>query len=166
VISERSYETITKSHLRRLANLAAQDREDFFGRYPRWRRLYSRRYVCTALCQGAALHYVDGKTGVKDFDVWTFYSASPTAPFPYRRTGHIDFGRSQFGTHPADARKYKGRRIDCLGRSLHCSSATGPVHALRTYLSESRTKSARLLSQKAVVLLHPSKLCGKVVWPE
>jgi hypothetical protein len=25
------------------------------------------------LCQGGALHYVNGSNGVKDFDVWSFY---------------------------------------------------------------------------------------------
>jgi hypothetical protein len=34
--------------------------------------------VCVALCQGAALHFVDGENGVKDFDVWTFYAARLT----------------------------------------------------------------------------------------
>ena len=26
------------------------------------------------LCQGAALHYVNGRNGVKDFDVWSIYA--------------------------------------------------------------------------------------------
>ena len=27
-----------------------------------------------ARCQGAALHYVNERNGVKDFDVWSFYA--------------------------------------------------------------------------------------------
>ena len=36
-----------------------------------------------ALCQGAALHYVDAKNGVKDFDVWSFYTQRADGSFPY-----------------------------------------------------------------------------------
>jgi hypothetical protein len=43
--------------------------------------VYDKRVIAVALCQGAALHYVDGKTGVKDFDVFTFYAAHPEGPF-------------------------------------------------------------------------------------
>jgi hypothetical protein len=32
-------------------------------------RLYADRLFAVALCQGAALHYIDGKNGVKDLDV-------------------------------------------------------------------------------------------------
>lgn len=75
-ISERSYERISKRDLAELAAIAAEDRAARFARRPRW-SVYRKRVICIALCQGAALHYVDGKTGVKDFDVWTFYSAFP-----------------------------------------------------------------------------------------
>ena len=81
-ISKRSYKRITVADLRRLVKIAHEDREDFFGKHPRWRKLYSDRVICIALCQGAALQYLYGKTGVKDFDVWTFYSEHPSAPFP------------------------------------------------------------------------------------
>ena len=41
-----------------------------------------RAAPCVALGQGAARHYLDGQTGVKDFDVWTFFAAAPTRPYP------------------------------------------------------------------------------------
>ena len=78
----RSYEPIGREDLVRLARIARLDREDFFARKTRYRAL-DERLICVALCQGAALHYVDGKSGVKDFDVWTFYAARPDHPaFP------------------------------------------------------------------------------------
>ena len=49
---------------------------------------YAGRLVCRALCQGAALHYVDAANGVKDFDVWSFYAQRADRPFPYRWRGH------------------------------------------------------------------------------
>ena len=73
--SGRSFAKIETSDLERLALLARQDREEFFSRYPRWQQLYSDRILCVALCQGAAVHYVNEENGVKDFDVWTFYKA-------------------------------------------------------------------------------------------
>ena len=80
--SERSFVKIETCDLERLALLSKEDREKFFSSYPRWQRLYADRILCIALCQGAALHYIDEKNGVKDFDVWTFYAAHPDAPFP------------------------------------------------------------------------------------
>ena len=54
-MSERSFERITKSDLRRLAHIARHEREDLFERHPEWALLYRRRVICSALCRGAAL---------------------------------------------------------------------------------------------------------------
>src|ERR1700727_1064079 len=66
------------------------------------RRRASGGRLCRALYQGAALHYLDGKNGVKDFDVWSFYAALGDGPFPYRWRGTADFGPSRFGRYPGD----------------------------------------------------------------
>jgi hypothetical protein len=50
------------------------------------------RLLGRALCQGAALHYVNGKNGVRDFDVWSFYARHDDWPFPARWRGTGDFG--------------------------------------------------------------------------
>ncbi len=163
-IATRSYAKITKPDLKKLLEHARADRNDLFERNPKWKRLYSKRVICTALCQGAALHYVNGKNGVMDFDVWTFYTAHKDAPFPYRRNGSRDFGKSKFGVHPNDTDKLVGRCIDLLGRSLPCSPMSDPVQAVIDYLSNQKTKSAQELSKKAVVILEPEELIGKVIW--
>ena len=119
-----------------------------------------------ALCQGAALHYLYGKAGVKDFDVWTFYSEHPSAPFPYRRVGGRDFGSPKFGRHPSNADRFIGRGVDLIGRSLKCSLKSDPEKIVREYLANPRTKSAKALSKKAVVLLYPKNLLGKSIWPQ
>lgn len=75
--SSRSQVRITRSDLDRLALLAEADRDDLFERRPDTGRLYADRLFAVALCQGAALHYVDGTNGVKDFDVWSFYDQHP-----------------------------------------------------------------------------------------
>jgi hypothetical protein len=35
---------------------------------------------------GAAVHYTDGRNGVKDFDVWSFYAKRDDGPFDAHRT--------------------------------------------------------------------------------
>jgi hypothetical protein len=163
--SERSFIKIEASDLERLAVLCREDREEFFSRHPKWRRLYSDRIIGIALCQGAAVHYVNGRNGVKDFDVWTFYAARPDAAFPWRRRGRKDYGLIKFGKHPEDV-GYIGRRVDFLARSLPFAATADPVQSLQTYLAGGRTKTAHELSRKAVVLIEPVELRGQIVWSQ
>ena len=161
---DRSYERITRGDLVRLAEIARLDREDLFARKPRYRAL-NGRLLCVALCQGAALHYLDGKNGVKDFDVWTFFAAHPDAPdFPWRRRRAVDFGDPEFGPSP-DKPGFVGRHVDLLGRSLDVTEDAAATAAIRKYLSEGHTETARRLAEKAVVLLEPSDRLGAVIWP-
>jgi hypothetical protein len=118
------------------------------------------------LCQGAALHYLDARNGVKDFDVWSFYAERDDGPFPYRWRGTADYGPSKFGRYPDDPPSFTGRRVDFLGRSLYASLDAEPAAVLGDYLSAARTRSAKELAAKAVVLISPEQLAGKVVWPE
>jgi hypothetical protein len=60
--------------LLRLAALAADAEAGLFRRNPRGSGRYAGRLLGRALCQGAALHYVNDRNGVKDFDVWSFYA--------------------------------------------------------------------------------------------
>lgn len=161
--NERSMEPIIPGDLERLARIARQDREDLFDRKPHYRAL-ADRVVAVALCQGAALHFLDGRNGVKDFDVWTFYAAHPDAIFPPRRRVARDFGDPKFGQSP-DRPEFVGRKVDLLGRSIPAEVCGDPVATLRAYLSEHRTSTALYLAQKATVLLEPTSYLGKVIWP-
>ncbi len=160
----RSYRRITLEDLNRLAGIARLDREDLFARKPLYQALEDQ-LVCVVLCQGAALHFVDGENGVKDFDVWTFYAARPNHPtFPWRRRASRDFGDPKFGLSP-DKPGFVGRHVDLLGRSIEVGAETDPTAILRGYLSEGGTSSARALARKAAVLLEPSDRLGTVAWP-
>jgi len=161
---ERSFRTISDADLRRLAKIAADDRKDFFKRHQGWAALYRNRVLCTALCQGAALHYVNGHIGINDFDVYTFYSESPRRRWYAKALRSRDFGSSKFG-QTKDRPNFVGRRVDLMGRSLAAKTSDDPVVALRRYLQESRTRSAQLLAEKAVVILEPARIRGTVVWP-
>ena len=160
----RSLAPITLDDLRRLGRLAAKDRTALFSRKPETGLLYSSRLFAVALCQGGALHYLDRTNGIKDLDVWSFYTESPTRMFPPRRRAKVDFGDPKFGVTP-DSPSFVGRRVDLIGRSIPNANPKDPVGALRRYLSEGKTESARQLAMKAVVLIEPEDLIGTVVWP-
>jgi len=163
--SERSLERIGQPDLVHLADLAAQAERRLFARNPDGAGRYAGRLLCRALCQGAARHYLDGITGIKDFDVWSFYAARDDGPFPYRWRGTADFGPSRFGRYPHDPSSFRGRCVDFLGRSLPAAPADDPVTVLRAYLASPRTTTAKALAAKAVVLLDPPGLLGEIIWP-
>lgn len=159
---ERSREKLNKRDLRKLLKLAAQDIDEFFNRNPIY-SCYRGKEKLVALCQGAALHYIDGRNGVKDFDVWFFYPDKGIA-LPYRRRGVADFGSSKFGRHPKK-KDYLGRTIDVLFRSDSAFNGRSAESGIREYLSNAKSKSPKLLAEKAVVELYPESVFGEVLWP-
>jgi hypothetical protein len=162
---DRSLAPIEVADLLRLAGLAADAEAELFKRHPRGSGRYAGRLLGRALCQGAALHYVNGTNGVKDFAVWSFYAQHDNWPFPARWRGTRDFGPSKFGRYPGDPPRYVGRRVDLLGRSLPAPPGTNPTRAIRDYLAAGRTNSARALAAKAAVLIDPVDRIGEIVWP-
>src|SRR5579862_2683034 len=159
--SDRSLERIEITDLLRLAALAADAEAELFRRNPQGSGRYAGCLLGRALCQGAALHYVNGSNGVKDFDVWSFYAQYDDWPFPPRWRGTRDFGPSKFGRYSGDPPRYAGRRVDLLGRSLPAAPATDPAFAIQRYLAGRRTTSAKALAAKAVVLIDPPNRVGE-----
>lgn len=160
---ERSLEKIEYDDLRRLYMLAKVDIDSFFKRNDKYVNEYQGKEIIVALGQGGALHYIDGKNGIKDFDVWFFYPKGQF-PLPFRRRGKVDYGKSKFGSHPADT-GYKGRRIDILMRSDDFFKAGLPIKGLQNYLSYKCSATSNMLSKKAMVGLWPECLLGEVIWP-
>jgi hypothetical protein len=161
----RSYVPLTKVDLRRLGEIAATDRADLFQRKPDTGRLYADRLFAVALCQGGALHYLDGKNGIKDLDVWSFFKPNPKRQYPYRRRAQLDFGDPKFGTSE-DAPQFIGRRVDHIGRAITDTDYSDPAAVLQRYLRAGATESARRLAEKAMILIEPAYLFGTAVWPE
>jgi len=162
---DRSYLPICDEDLRRLGRLARIDRQSLFERKVELGRCYGDRLFAVALCQGAALHRINGTTGVKDFDVWSFYINNSKRSFPYRRRTIVDFDDPKFG-RTRGYEHFVGRKVDLLGRSLFIRRGDNVVTSLREYLRAGRTLSARHLAEKAVILIEPEPLFGYVVWPE
>jgi hypothetical protein len=158
----RSYRIIDIEDLKRLALIARKDQAEFFKNYPKWAMLYSGREICIALCQGAALHYIDGSTGINDFDVYVFYRRHPEKNLYPKRLKFYDFGNAKFG-QSQDKPDFIGRRVDCLVRSIDAIENEDVEISIQRYLKEGKTETARLLATKAVILLEPN--CGKVIWP-
>jgi len=162
----RSYAQITRNDLKRLLAIARSERDDFFSRHKEYAILYRKRVLCTALCGNAALHYVNGQSGIETFEVWTFYAEHPEASFPYWHEERYDYGSNRkFGQLPGAPEAFKGRPVDLAGRSIEASPVDDPIEALQYYLRRGATPVARRLAEKAVVLLEPERLVGYVAWP-
>ena len=161
---ERSNKKLEITDLKEVLKLAKTDVESFFKRKPQYGK-YLGTEVLIALCQGAALHYLDETNGIKDFDIWFFFpDYSPR--LPCRRRAKIDFGESKFGVHPEDKnRGFKGRRIDVLMRSDRHFLGISPDDELAHYLENARTETSKHLAAKAVIGLYPDNLLGKTLWP-
>jgi hypothetical protein len=163
-MQEYSLERITSDDLHRLATLAFDYFDDLFMRRPHASGRFRGRLLMLALCQGAALHYVDGLHGVKDFDVWGFFRALPDASFPCRLHGRRDFGPSHFGRHP-DTDRYEGRRVDILGRSIDLWQEEGAVEAVCRWLANGpRGSSAWHLAKRPVIAIYPEPIFGRQIW--
>ena len=160
----RSFPPISKAHLRRLARIAEEEREDLFARRPDWRLLYRRRLLCTALYGESALHYYNGTSGFDSFDLCLFFAAHAEAAFPHHWSSDRDFGKSVFGRREAE-RTYTGRRVHVIGRSLACRPSDEPVATVQAYLRAGRSPIARRIRDGALVLISPQRYLGYLAWP-
>jgi hypothetical protein len=166
--SDVSFEPFRDEHLDRLTRIALDDQAAMFESSPHL-VVYRDRVLLIALCQGGALHYINGKWGVKDLDVYTFYARHPAVKMHPLRHTVADFGESEFGYRPADLeerkRRFIGRAVDLLVRSLPVQPDADPIEAVRTWLDTSKNETPRLLREEAVVGLYPHQYRGRVIWP-
>jgi len=163
IVSDRSREPLRQDDLRRLADLALADLKQLFDRRPETGARYRDRLLVLCLCQGAAEHFVRPGHGIKDLDVWAFFTQHPDGPFPYRRRGVMDFGRSRFGRHPDD-RGFAGRRVDVIGRSIPSRDPHEPMESVRDWLALGSSLSAKLIAQRPVVGIYPESVRGRIIW--
>jgi hypothetical protein len=162
---ERSLEPLTKNDLKELYSGSVKRLREYFilGQGKKWQEFYNiDKPLAVALCQGGAMHYHDKVNGIKDFDVWLFYPFNQKH-LPYRTIWNWDYKNLKFGRHPSMP-EYTGRKVDVLVRSIKNYSVNDPVNTILQFLQHENTSSSRALAKKAVVMLSPPTLRGKVVW--
>jgi len=126
--------------------------------------------------QGAALHYLDGENGIKDFDVLILFrenlsisdNSGCLIKIPFRRVGSEDSGMAEFGRYPTDRVQYKSRRVDIMMRELKQEYLipNDIANSVRNSFRESNTPSIRHWRKKAAIGLWPDAILGMVIWPE
>ncbi len=162
---ERCLEPITKEDLKELYEGSVKRLREYFiqGDGAKWKGLYNiEKPLAVALCQGAAMHYHDKANGVKDFDVWFFYAFNKKH-LPYRTIWTWDYQNPKYGRHPSMP-GYKGRKVDTIVRSIKNYTQNNPVKTIHQFLQLENTASSNELAKKAVVMLAPEDLIGKIVW--
>ncbi len=164
-VRDRSLAVIEPHDLQRLSDIAHADLESYVAGDPGLRSGFPARILCVVLCQGAASHFLDKTTGVKDVDMITFFAADGVKDFTAIRLTHHDFGPSKFGRHPNDE-GYTGRRVDVMGRSIAHTVGVSPVESVRHYLRRRSTNAVSHWAKKAMVIIDPIEDRGRVIWPE
>lgn len=155
----RSREPITPIVLKLLAGIAETERKAFFRRNPAGADAYKGRFVASALCQGAALHYIGLGTGVKDFDIHFFYLQHPQRHQIARRVRRVQRLVPGFGLRPIDL------IWTVIPLRILPDRSPGPKETVREFLRRRPTTNARFLAMKAVVGLVPDYLLGSIIWP-
>ncbi len=123
-MAERSRAKFTDRDLDRLLELERRERERLCRTSKIW-AAHRDRMLCICLGQGTALHLIHGRTGINDFDVWTFFARradlnSRSVNSAFRRGRKRDFGPSRFGVR-TDAYfrtkfpSFEGRNVDLFG---------------------------------------------------
>lgn len=168
----RSYEAITSDDLKQLLKVATKTNRVFFKKNKRFKPK-QKSLLAIALCQGAALHFIDGKNGVKDFDIYSFYvPSSKQGNNRISRLGRVLINRdsklSKFGKDEHH-KEYVGKKADFMMREIDediiKNNNRDAAKCIAAYLERGRTRTATLLSRKAVVGLYPKRIFSKVIWP-
>jgi hypothetical protein len=166
-----SREKLSDGDFDRLLAIERYERERLYRESDIW-RAHRNRVLCVCLGQGTALHLID-RSGLNDFDVLTFFAASPSleprrVSSSFRSGRHRDFGPSRFGKRADKEGRtkfphYEGRNVDLFAYAIPAKRTADPTAAVRAWLTAAPTDSARLLAEKAVVMLEPERL--RVIWP-
>jgi len=161
--TERCVEPIEKSDLERLAAIANQDLVAFHQKRPELRKLRA----ITVLGEEGADHFID-RRGFRCLSVWTFFrKAKGIRHFHPMRHTRLDFGSAKFGhsswiKHPGDI-GFKGRGINCFGRSIEIKKNEKIDIAFKRYLAKDTSSGAKRLKKSSCVVLWPPQKLGDVI---
>lgn len=157
---ERTYDKITESDLKEMKQCGLDELERFLilvgnGKYS----IYKDRLIAICLCQGAALHFIDGKNGIKDIDIWMFFREDAEIKIPAIRncmkSKYLNFQR------------IGEKKVDFLKKmipSKHWDKSE--IITIQHYLSNNNNSTPNFLKHKPVVVLYPDEYFGKTIWPK
>ena len=154
----RTYEKLDKEDLQELLVHAEEELGRFLSTNSGKYAVYQSQLVAICLCQGAAKHYVDSVTGVKDLDVWLFFEEHDTVKIPHRGNARKEI--------QANFKKLGPKRIDFMKKMipLRFIVKNDAQKSLQNYLSLAVTSASAELSMKPVIGLSPSAIFGRVLW--
>ncbi|MFH0874793.1 MAG: hypothetical protein V1859_02560 [archaeon] len=154
-----SFLPINKKHLIHLGIITITDQKEFFNLNKKYAH-YKKRIYAILLVQGAALHYVDKKNGIKDFDVLVIYKKQNNRTKLYaKRLKSYDSGLPEFGRYSKDKPKYTNRRVDILMREIPVLKHKSLNINLRDFISQHK-----YWSKKAAVGIWPKRILGKIIY--
>jgi hypothetical protein len=160
----RTYEELGSDDLQEIRQYAIEELNRFLykvgnpeGKY----KVYRGKLIAMCLCQGAAQHFVDGKTGIKDFDVWFFFTEDENIRIPNIK--NMRYSACKLLKDVGE------KRVDFLKKSIKrdvidMSKSEKPRDILRSYLQNANTSTSKELAKKAIVGLYPDEVFGKVIW--
>lgn len=160
----RTYIGITPEDLEEIKQYALEELNRFLhecgspaGKY----KVYKGKLVAICLCQGVAAHFVDGKTGINDVDVWFFFQENEDVKIPniknMRYSKELKFER------------LGEKRIDFLKKAIRrnifeVSKSSEPTDVLNAFLRSANTASSRELAKKPVIGLYPTSIFASIIW--
>jgi len=160
----RTCEKLTKEDLKEIEQYAKEELKRLFnevgkpkGKY----KVYENKLIAICLCQGAAQHFVDGKTGIKDIDVWFFFEEDKDVKIPNFKNMRKSVSKkfTNIGEKRIDFLK-KAIKEDIINKS----ESEKPEDILKSYLQNGHTSTSKLLAQKSVVGLFPPDIFEKIIW--
>lgn len=155
----RTYEKLTKEDLKEIEQYAKEELKRFLNKEKY--KVYENKLIAICLCQGAAQHFVDGKTGIKDIDVWFFFKEDKDVKIPNFKNMRKSVSKkfTNIGEKRIDFLK-KAIKEDIINKS----ESEKPEDILKSYLQNGHTSSSKLLAQKSVVGLFPPDIFEKIIW--
>src|SRR5439155_25631755 len=119
--------------------------------------VYQERLIAVCLCQGAAKHFLDQQTGVKDIDIWFFFEEHDLVRISNFRNARksLVLALPRFGT----------KRIDIMKKSVpqRLCIREGREGTIRNYLDNANTEASTRLSEKPVIGLYPQDIFGRIL---
>ena len=159
-IKNRSKVKMNKGDLQRLGKIARKDFKNFCKRNPKYKVL-DIKAIC--LCQGGAVHYLDGKNGIHDFDVFLIFDKAQTPRYPHRTIHKLDYGTNKFGkAQKPEYSHFVGRKVDILGSSISFKQDQTPQDAIRGWLKGKKSIRPKCLAEKAIIGIEP--VLGEVIY--